>query len=60
MKALAERLDPMVSYKAAERAAGRIPGARLVSLETGGHLVLGQTDTIRQELARFLAPRTAT
>lgn len=30
--------DPLVSYEAAERAAGRIPDARLVSLETGGHL----------------------
>ncbi len=52
--------DPLVSYEAAERAAGRIPGARLVSLETGGHLLLGQTDAIRRELARFLAPRAAT
>jgi pimeloyl-ACP methyl ester carboxylesterase len=51
--------DPMVSYQAAEHAAGRIPDARLVSLETGGHLLLGQTDAIRQELARFLAPRVA-
>ena len=51
--------DPLASYEAAERAAGRVPGARLVSLETGGHLLLGQTDAIRQELARFLAPRAA-
>ncbi len=52
--------DPLVSYEAAERAAGRIPDARLVSLETGGHLLLGQTDAIGQELARFLAPRVTT
>ncbi len=52
--------DPMISYEAAERAADRIPRTRLVLLETGGHLLLGQTDAIRQELARFLAPRVAT
>ena len=52
--------DPMISYEAAERAADRIPGTRLVLLESGGHLLLGQTDAIRQELARFLAPRVAT
>ncbi len=52
--------DPLASYEAAERAAGRIPDARLVGLESGGHLLLGQTDAIRQELARFLAPKVAT
>lgn len=49
--------DPLVSCEAAERAAGRIPGARLVRLETGGHLLLGQTDVIQRELASFLSPR---
>jgi pimeloyl-ACP methyl ester carboxylesterase len=51
--------DPLVSYEAAERAAGRIPGARLVSLETGGHLLLGQTEAIRRELDGFLSPSLA-
>ena len=49
--------DPLVSYEAAERAAGRIPGARLVNLKTGGHLLLGQTDAIQRELASFLGPK---
>ncbi len=49
--------DPLVSFEAAERAAERIPGTRLVALETGGHLLLGQTDTVRRELAAFLGPR---
>ena len=48
--------DPLVSYEAAERAAGRIPGARLTSLETGGHLLIGQTQAIQRELASFLVP----
>ena len=46
--------DPLVSFEAAERAAGRISGARLVRRETGGHLLLGQTDAIQRELASFL------
>lgn len=48
--------DPLASYEAAERAAARIPGARFVSLETGGHLLLGQTGAIQRELASFLSP----
>ncbi len=51
--------DPLVSYEAAERAAGRIPGARLTSLETGGHLLIGQTQTIQRQLASFLSPGVA-
>jgi pimeloyl-ACP methyl ester carboxylesterase len=49
--------DPLASHDAAKRAAGRIPGARLVSLESGGHLMLGQTEIVRNELAGFLADR---
>ncbi len=48
--------DPLVSYEAAEHAAGRIPGAQLTSLETGGHLLLGQTDPTQRALASFLTP----
>jgi pimeloyl-ACP methyl ester carboxylesterase len=51
--------DPLISYDSAERAAERIPRARLVSLEAGGHLLLGQTGAIRKELASFLAPTAA-
>ncbi|MGB8385653.1 MAG: alpha/beta hydrolase [Dermatophilaceae bacterium] len=49
--------DPLVSYQAAQRAVARIPGARLVSLESGGHLMLGQTGTVRDELDSFLGQR---
>jgi pimeloyl-ACP methyl ester carboxylesterase len=51
--------DPLASYDAALRAAGRIPGARLVSLESGGHLIVGGAETVRNELAGFLAHRVA-
>jgi hypothetical protein len=35
-----------------------IPGARFVSLESGGHLMLGQAKIIRDELAAFFAERS--
>jgi pimeloyl-ACP methyl ester carboxylesterase len=47
--------DQLASHEASKRAADRIPGARFVSLESGGHLMLGQTKIIRDELARFFA-----
>ena len=49
--------DPLASHEASRRAAERIPGARFVSLESGGHLMLGQATTIRAELADFLADK---
>jgi pimeloyl-ACP methyl ester carboxylesterase len=47
--------DRLASHEASRRAAERIPGARFVSLESGGHLMLGQTTIIRDELADFFA-----
>jgi pimeloyl-ACP methyl ester carboxylesterase len=49
--------DQMASHDASQRAAERIPGARFVSLESGGHLMLGQTKSLRDELADFFAER---
>jgi pimeloyl-ACP methyl ester carboxylesterase len=49
--------DQLASHEASQRAAERIPGARFVSLESGGHLMLGQTKIIRDELADFFAER---
>ncbi len=45
--------DQLASHDASQRAAKRIPGARFVSLESGGHLMIGQTTILRDELARF-------
>jgi pimeloyl-ACP methyl ester carboxylesterase len=50
--------DPLASHEASKRAAERIPGARFVSLESGGHLMLSQARIIRGELANFLAERS--
>ena len=52
---LHSRDDPLASFDAAERAADRIPSARLVALKSGGHLGLGQTQRVRQVVADFLA-----
>jgi hypothetical protein len=45
----------MIPFAAAQHAAERIPGSVLVSIESGGHLGLGQTDRVRAELEAFLA-----
>ena len=47
--------DQVASHDASQRAAARIPGARFVSLESGGHLMIGQTQIVRDELAKFFA-----
>ena len=47
--------DPLTSYDAAARAAGRIPGARLVTLPSGGHLQLGQDDVVGPAISTFFA-----
>jgi pimeloyl-ACP methyl ester carboxylesterase len=49
--------DQLASHEASKRAAARIPGARFVGLESGGHLMLGQTEIVRNELADFFADR---
>jgi pimeloyl-ACP methyl ester carboxylesterase len=52
--------DPLVSHEAAQHAAGRIPGARLLSVERGGHLLLGgHREVIGREVTAFLAGQTA-
>jgi pimeloyl-ACP methyl ester carboxylesterase len=51
------RDDQLASHEASRRAAERIPGARFVSLESGGHLMLGQQQKGRDALADFFAER---
>jgi pimeloyl-ACP methyl ester carboxylesterase len=45
--------DPVASYDAAAAAAERIPGARLLTLDSGGHLMLGQTERITSAVTAF-------
>jgi pimeloyl-ACP methyl ester carboxylesterase len=47
--------DPLVSYDAARKAAGRIPGAWLVSIERGGHVLVGGREDVGREVTAFLA-----
>jgi pimeloyl-ACP methyl ester carboxylesterase len=51
------RDDPLVRYQAAAEAAQRIPGSTLVTLESGGHLGLGQEERIRREVDSFVGLR---
>jgi pimeloyl-ACP methyl ester carboxylesterase len=46
--------DPLTLYVNAQSAAQRIPGARLVTIDSGGHLLLGHEERIRSEIAAFL------
>ena len=38
--------DPVAPYDAAQRAVGRIPGARLLRADRGGHLMLGPQQVV--------------
>ncbi|MEJ2738040.1 MAG: alpha/beta hydrolase [Anaerolineae bacterium] len=46
--------DPLTLYRNAQSAAERIPGAKLVTIEDGGHMLLGHQERIRSEIAAFL------
>ena len=46
--------DPLTLYRNARSAAERIPGAKLVTIEDGGHMMLGHEERIRSEIAAFL------
>jgi pimeloyl-ACP methyl ester carboxylesterase len=46
--------DPLTLYKNAQSAAERIPGSRLVTIESGGHMLLGHEERIRSEVVAFL------
>jgi pimeloyl-ACP methyl ester carboxylesterase len=48
--------DQLASHEASKSATERIPGARFVSLESGGHMMLGQEKNLA-ELATFLVDR---
>lgn len=47
--------DQLASHDASKRAAERIPGARFVGLDSGGHLMIGQQTKQREALVRFFA-----
>lgn len=46
--------DPLASYENAKALAERIPNAKLLSIPSGGHLLLGSSEIISSEIAKFL------
>ena len=52
--------DPLTLYKNAQAAAERIPNARLVTIEDGGHMMLGHEQRIRSEIESFLREYAST
>jgi pimeloyl-ACP methyl ester carboxylesterase len=49
------RDDGLSAFENATSAADRIPGAELLAIDHGGHMLLGSEGLIVQEVARFLA-----
>lgn len=46
--------DPAPPYAGAVIVSERIPGCRLVSIETGGHLLIGHEEEIRDAIRKFI------
>lgn len=49
--------EPLTLYVNAQSMAERIPGAKLVTIESGGHMLLGHKERIQSEIVTFLAER---
>lgn len=49
------RDDPAANYQDAKRMSERIPNATFVSVESGGHLMLGNGNTVAESINSFLA-----
>jgi pimeloyl-ACP methyl ester carboxylesterase len=52
--------DPLASYDNARSMAERIPGAKLVTVDRGGHMLLGNDGSLERQIAEFLRQHTAT
>ncbi len=48
------RDDRITPFSTAAFTAEQVPGAQMLALDTGGHLLLGHHDTVRQRIAEFL------
>lgn len=46
--------DPLALYVNAKTMAEKIPGAKLVTIESGGHMMLGNEERIKKEISSFL------
>ena len=52
--------DPLALYKNAQRMAERIPDSKLVTIESGGHMLLGHEERVRSEIIAFLEEHSST
>jgi len=48
------RDDTLVNPTHSQYAARKIPDAKVITLESGGHLLMGQHDRVRTEIVKFL------
>lgn len=53
------RDDTLVDYSNGQHTAYGIPGAQFMRLESGGHLLMGRHEQVKQELAEFLTSSLA-
>lgn len=53
------RDDTLVNPTHSEYAASKIPDAKVITLESGGHILMGQHESIRTEIAKFLKQHSA-
>lgn len=54
------RDDTLVNPTHSQYAAQKIPDAKVITLESGGHLLMGQHDRVRTEIVKFLRQHAAT
>jgi pimeloyl-ACP methyl ester carboxylesterase len=52
--------DPLTLYANAQAAVERIPDAKLVTIEDGGHMLLGHEERVKSEIAAFLEEYSST
>ena len=50
--------DALISFTQGQYTAQNIPGARLIELQSGGHLLIGQQEKVRSEVEEFLRQHT--
>lgn len=46
--------DPWKTFDAAKYTAENIPGAKFIGFESGGHLLIGQEEKVRSQVAQFI------
>jgi pimeloyl-ACP methyl ester carboxylesterase len=51
---ISARDDPLAPYRFAAKAAARIPGAKLVTVQGGGHFFMGHDAEVRTEIGAFV------